>query len=457
INAGLTNSLATNLLKDLAGNNRVIGTNVDLGAYESTATTTTPPTSTLRDPENPTGALAPGLNYNYYEGTWNAIPDFTPLTPVKSDNTATFDITPANRADYFAFHFYGYVTIPADGQYTFFTNSDDGSKLYIGNTLVVDNDGPHDIQEKSGTIGLKAGRHFIAVDYFEAFGGNTLQVSYQSANLSKRLIPASALVRATATPPTTTLRPAENPTGALAAGLNYNYYQGTWNKLPDFTPLTPTKTGTTTTFDITPAAQADNFAFHFYGYVTVPADGVYTFFTNSDDGSKLFIGNTLVVDNDGPHEVTEKSGTIGLKAGKHFIAVDYFEASGNNTLQVSFQGPGVAKKLIPTSALVRRDYSVATTRPAAAASKAAGESVVAYPNPTAGRTTFRYQLKQTGAVRLEVLNSQGRLVTVLVNGKQTAGAHEAVFEAPAGQGITFYNVRLTTPAGTSSSRLTVDN
>ncbi|WP_052733079.1 PA14 domain-containing protein [Hymenobacter terrenus] len=266
----------------------------------------------------------------------------------------------------------------------------------------------------------------------------------------------STTTTTTPQPPTTTLRPAENPTN-IAAGLNYNYNQGTWNKLPDFEQLPALRTGTVTTFDLSSANQADNFAFHFYGYINVPADGQYTFATKSDDGSKLYIGNTLVVDNDGLHDIVEKSGTIGLKAGKHFIAVDYFEATGGNTLQVFFQGPGLAKQLVPASALFRKDYSASAYGAKTAASKTAVEPVEAYPNPTAGRTTLRYELPQAGPVRLEVLNSQGRVVAVLVNGQQSAGAQEAVFDAPARQGISLYYVRLTTPAGTSSSRLTVNN
>nr|MBK9649903.1 DNRLRE domain-containing protein [Bacteroidota bacterium] len=95
----------------------------------------------------------------------------------------------------------------------------------------------------------------------------------------------------------------------------------------------------------------DNFAFNFTGYVEVPTDGNYTFYCNSDDGSRLYIGNSLVVDNDGLHSKYEAIGTIGLKAGKHALRVEYFEATGSEIFTVSYSGPGITKQIIPSASL----------------------------------------------------------------------------------------------------------
>jgi len=82
------------------------------------------------------------------------------------------------------------------GPYDFFTNSDEGSRLYIGNILVVDNDGLHPARERAGRIGLKAGLHTIRVEYFERTGAQSLTVSYDGPTFGKRAIPASALFQA---------------------------------------------------------------------------------------------------------------------------------------------------------------------------------------------------------------------------------------------------------------------
>jgi len=136
-------------------------------------------------------------------------------------------------------------------------------------------------------------------------------------------------------------------------GLAYAYYEGSWQRLPDFDQLTPVASGTTKTFSLAVRKRDDRFALKFTGYLEVPADGTYTFHLLSDDGSRLWIGSDLVVDHDGLHAATEKSGQVILKAGKHPITVEYFEAGGAQRLDVSYQGPGVTKKAIPTATLSR--------------------------------------------------------------------------------------------------------
>jgi hypothetical protein len=154
------------------------------------------------------------------------------------------------------------------------------------------------------------------------------------------------------TEPTLILRNPENPANT-SQGLLYGFYQGAWTALPAFTSMNPTTTGTTTNFDLTKAEVGDNFGLRFTGYIDVPTDGAYTFYTTSDDGSKLFIGTTEVVSNDGLHASQERFGTIGLKAGKHAIRVEMFEAGGGEVLEVRYAGPGIAKTLIPASALFK--------------------------------------------------------------------------------------------------------
>ena len=142
------------------------------------------------------------------------------------------------------------------------------------------------------------------------------------------------------------LLPAVNPANTVN-GLDYKYYEkgSGWLAIPIFSTLTPVKTGTTTNFNISLARRALAFAFNFTGFINVPSDGQYTFYTTSDDGSNLYIDNVPVVNNDGLHGAIEKSGTIGLKAGKHAISVGYFQQGGGSILNVSYSGPGVSKRL----------------------------------------------------------------------------------------------------------------
>jgi len=89
------------------------------------------------------------------------------------------------------------------------------------------------------------------------------------------------------------------------------------------------------------------------GYLEVPKDGVYTFSLVSNDGARLRIGNTEVVDNDHLKMVIEARGEIPLKAGKHAIRVEYFQNSGFQVLEAYWEAPGLARERIPASALWR--------------------------------------------------------------------------------------------------------
>jgi hypothetical protein len=136
-------------------------------------------------------------------------------------------------------------------------------------------------------------------------------------------------------------------------GMYYEYYEGSWNALPGFDALTPKKTGAIDNFDISVADRSDNFAFRFTGGIQIQTGGDYTFYTASDDGSKLAVNGTTVVNNDGLHGTTEKSGVIHLNPGLHDIVVTHFEKTGGQALAVRWQGPGIAKQTVPDDVLYR--------------------------------------------------------------------------------------------------------
>ncbi|MBN1661900.1 MAG: VCBS repeat-containing protein [Anaerolineae bacterium] len=134
-------------------------------------------------------------------------------------------------------------------------------------------------------------------------------------------------------------------------GLIYEYYEGDWSVLPDFDALPPTLQGAIPNFSLSPRLQDDDFAFRFTGCISIATTGVYTFYTSSDDGSRLYIDDTMVVDNDGLHSLRERAGSIHLTAGCQPIAVTYFEAGGSQELVVQYEGAGLAKQPVPDAIL----------------------------------------------------------------------------------------------------------
>src|SRR5205085_5881427 len=75
------------------------------------------------------------------------------------------------------------------------------------------------------------------------------------------------------------------------------------------------------------------------GALPISKDGNYTFFLESDDGSRLFIDGKQVVDNGGLHAMEEKSGEVELKAGEHVLKIEFFENEVDAGCKFSWQPP----------------------------------------------------------------------------------------------------------------------
>ncbi|MDA0839375.1 MAG: PA14 domain-containing protein, partial [Planctomycetota bacterium] len=112
--------------------------------------------------------------------------------------------------------------------------------------------------------------------------------------------------------------------------------------------MKPTASGIADAIDLNTEVLKDkgSFGLRFTGAILVPESGRYTFYTNSDDGSMLYIDDKLVVSNDGNHGPVEKSGNIQLTAGPHKLLVTMFDSGGGDHLQAFWEGPKMKKTVI---------------------------------------------------------------------------------------------------------------
>jgi alpha-L-fucosidase len=142
-----------------------------------------------------TTASARGVRYEYFEGDWNQLPDFTHMRPAATGIAHDFSRSqhPESRIDRFGFRYHGYYEAPHDGVYTFYLASDDGSNLYVDGQKVVNNDGLHSLEEKSGSVALAAGAHAITIDFFEKSGGHELTLAVSEPGRLRRPIKADEL------------------------------------------------------------------------------------------------------------------------------------------------------------------------------------------------------------------------------------------------------------------------
>ncbi|TDC38475.1 DUF1080 domain-containing protein [Micromonospora sp. 15K316] len=109
---------------------------------------------------------------------------------------------------------------------------------------------------------------------------------------------------------------------------------------------------------------SDRFISHAIGNLRAPVDGTYTFRLTSDDGSRLTIGDQVVVDHDGLHGETAKEGSVDLTAGLHPLFAELFDNGGGQVLRLEWRVPGTDTfELVPASALSTDAGVVRVTAP----------------------------------------------------------------------------------------------
>ena len=378
--------------------------------------------------EEETGGLAKGLAYAYYEiapdRPWSGLPDFADLSPEKKGTVAKISVSPREQDDLYAFAFDGYIDIDESGTYFFYTASDEGSRLYINDQLVVDNDGVHESEVVYNKVELEKGMHEIRVEYFENSGNELLFVSYKGPGVPHQEIPAEKLYNSGGN---FTEGGNEQET-EMSEGLVFSYYENedpknnAWYYLPDFGGLKAEKSGVIADFTLEPRERDDHFGFVYEGWLKIEEAGYYTFYLNSDDGSTLFINERLMIDNDGWHAPVEKAGGMQLEAGYHPIRLTYYEHEEIELLELQWEGPGFGKQRIPASVLYHQSGQSKKAAMAAAGQRTTNSfseekqgqpqvvSARLYPNPAQHSLNLQLNGLESEAITLTILDVSGRKV-----------------------------------------------
>jgi hypothetical protein len=386
-----------------------------------------------------TPASEAGLSTELFRGNYTALPTFAAEAATESFVSPTVTIGARANDDKYALRMRGRIHVPAAGQWRFVLRADDGARLLINGTQVINIDGQRDpAAVVEGTVAsLAAGRHTIEVQYFRNGLNGALELRWAGPTVTdpsaavlgdEQVVPASAFdflpplsqacvaaqtrpactsdsncaadsfcaltdgggvgvcqlasaaqlciddaacgrssrcvtptsVGATSSFEASIQCPANAPdcqipgvSSAVVPGVLTEITTNiTLERLPVFDDIVPTRTITTDNFTVAASNQnTDLYAYRFRGFIEIPATGTWTFTTDSDDGSKLFIDGALVVDNDGLHARREIAGVRNLSAGRHDIEVQFFERFGGDFLGVTWAGPGVAKQTIPAAVL----------------------------------------------------------------------------------------------------------
>jgi hexosaminidase len=132
-------------------------------------------------------------------------------------------------------------------------------------------------------------------------------------------------------------------------GVNFAFYKNSFKSVKEIDSATPGETGETKSIQLPQFAKKidpkEPFAAAFEGYISVPNDGIYEFQLEADDGAILWIGDEVVVDNDGLHTLQSLTGVVPLKKGFHRLRLKFFQGGGDIALNLRWgiKGTGLRR------------------------------------------------------------------------------------------------------------------
>ena len=138
--------------------------------------------------------------------------------------------------------------------------------------------------------------------------------------------------------------------------LQFRFYRDSWETLPDFDQLKAEDTGAVPgnllDIGIAPSLRPASFGYVFTGFLKVPAAGEYTFTLDSDDGSRLTLGDRTILEYDGIHGVgSPRTATVTLEAGRVPLRIDYFQSPhGDKGLVLAWSAPGAVPRPLSVQA-----------------------------------------------------------------------------------------------------------
>jgi len=137
------------------------------------------------------------------------------------------------------------------------------------------------------------------------------------------------------------------------AGVKAEYYNST-----NFTSPAVTRTDAVINNDFNGVSpdpgivNTDNYSVLWTGEVQPLYSETYTFYTNTDNGVRLWVNGVQLIDSWIDQPVSEKSGTIALAGGqKYDIKMEYYHLTGHAVSKLSWSSATTVKTIIPTTQL----------------------------------------------------------------------------------------------------------
>lgn len=248
------------------------------------------------------------------------------------------------QKDNFAVRWSGFLVIVSGGVYRFSIVSDDGSKLYIDNKYIVNNDGLHSMRSKQASYKCGRGQHYLKIEMFQAKGQAGMIFMYRGKDTRNEMQTVSGQA----------LR------YVAANGFKEEvYYTGAYKRMPNLNRnaamerVVPHVVYAASKANWPGFSRSDNFACRWTGELEIKRGGRYRFSLISDDGSRLFINGKSTVDNDGLHALRNQEGIITLSRKRWNIKLEMFERSGKAGMVFRYMGFDTSNKMtyVPKKAM----------------------------------------------------------------------------------------------------------
>ena len=218
---------------------------------------------------------------------------------------------PAIPVDNFSARWTGNFYFATAGSYTFKVTADDGVRLWVDSTLLIDKWVDQSPATYTASASLTAATHIIKLEYYEHLGHATITLAWGMGGPSgtffgeyfnnMSLFGAPALTRV-------------DPT------VDFNWGWGA----PD------------------PLIITDYFSARWTAVANFPTTGNYTFHMMTDDGARLWLDGVLILDRWYPQAATDHTVVRSVGAGPHNLKMEYFEEAGLAVARLWWEagGPG---------------------------------------------------------------------------------------------------------------------
>lgn len=331
--------------------------------------------------------------YYYVAVGWAMLPidGLSTYTPYESGmvETINYPKTLANfagsgRSESVAALFVGFLRFQTIGEVWFCVISDDGSKLFINDELVINNDGLYGDKPRCRTYEIidESDIYKISLEYFQRSKGSMLVLKYRPPGQKLfTIIPSTLwLVTSPTVSPTVSL-PSKSPapTAESVKNVHVSYYKADgWLELPvdSLDSLNPYKSEMVENIDynrieesFAGSGRSESVAALFTGFLQFESSGEAWFCIVSNGGSILYIDDVVVINNDGIHADATRCGSLDIldEGVVHKITLEFFQSkSRGTTLCLKLRPPGSSRFTIVPSTSWLQLSSSSTTRPTVA-------------------------------------------------------------------------------------------